>query len=260
MLTRRQLLIAAGSLPAAAVLFDVDEADARPIVLTDAAARNWGPVMQIGDSTSGGYVSGLKRVLKSKNVGPYRCDIQGARSMYRPSKRFPSAIDAVRNARAEGFDPPAYLLALGSNDLWVVKRKRNSAPKMIDAILTEIGPDRTVGFLTLYTVHTSSAPTFNAALRDAIKRWPNLHIMDWAALAKRNQHWHNKGGVHYTMKGAMARNRYLADAMIATVRIAQSATPPTTTTSTTALPSTSTSTSTTTTTSPASTTPPTTSA
>ena len=242
MLTRRQLLIAAGSLPAAAVLLDAEQADARPIVLTESRTRSWGPVMQIGDSTSGGYVSGLKRVLKSKNVGPYRCDIQGARSMYRPSKRFPSAIDAVRNARADGFDPPAYLLALGSNDLWVVKRKRNSAPKMIDAILTEIGPDRTVGFLTLYTVHASSAPKFNAALREATKRWPNLHVMDWASVARRNQHWHNKGGVHYTMKGAMARNRYLADAMIATVRIAQSTTPPSTSTTTTTSTSTSTST------------------
>jgi hypothetical protein len=238
-LTRRQLLIAAGSLPAAAMLVDVHEADARPIVLADSTLRTWGPIMQIGDSTSGGYLNGLKRTVKSRNVGPYRCDVQGARSMYRPSKRFPSAIDAVRTARAAGFDPPAYLLALGSNDLWVVKRKRNSAPMMIDAILTEIGADRTVGFLTLYTVHTSSAPKFNAALREATKRWPNLHVMDWAALARRNQHWHNKGGVHYTLTGAKARNRYLADAMVATVKLSRAATPPTTTTTTTVAPTTS---------------------
>jgi hypothetical protein len=104
---------------------------------------------------------------------------------------------------------------------------------MIDAILHEIGADRTVGFLTLYTVHTSSAPKFNAALRDATKRWPNLHVMDWAALARRNQQWHNKGGVHYTLTGAKARNRYLADAMVATVKLSRAVTPPTTTTTTT---------------------------
>jgi len=220
-LSRRQLLIAAGALPAVAVLLDTEAADAKPIVLSDSKLRTYGPIMQIGDSTSGGYVGGLNRTLKAKKIGPFRCDIQGARSIDRPSKRFPSAISAVRNARAQGFDPPAYLLALGSNDLWVVKRKKDSAPKMIDKIMEEIGEDRTVGFLTLYTVHQSSAPKFNRALREATKRWPNLHIMDWAAIAKRHRNWHNKGGVHYTMKGAIQRNKFLADAMIKTVKIAE---------------------------------------
>lgn len=220
MLSRRQLLIAAGTLPAAAVLLQTAPAEAAPIILRDSKVRTFGPIMQIGDSTSGGYVSGLNRTLKAKNVGPFRCDIQGARSINRESKRFPSAISAVRSARAQGFDPPAYLLALGSNDLWVVKRNRNAATKMIDAILEEIGADRTVGFLTLYTVKQSSAPKFNLALRDATTRWPNLHVIDWAAVAKKHRNWHNKGGVHYTMKGAIQRNRFLADAMIQTVKIA----------------------------------------
>jgi len=129
----------------------------------------------------------------------------------------------------------------------MVKRKKNSAPAMIDAIMNEIGPDRTVGFLTLYTVHQSSAPKFNAALREATKRWPNLHIMDWAAVARRNVRWHNGGGVHYTMKGANARNRYLADAMVRTVKIARAQPPVTTTTTTTTTASTTTTTSSTTT-------------
>lgn len=232
-LSRRQLLIAAGALPAAGVLLDTEAADAQPIVLSDNRARTYGPIMQIGDSTSGGYISGLNRTLKAKKVGPFRCDIQGARSIDRPSKRFPSAITAVRNARARGFDPPAYLLALGSNDLWVVRRKKDAAPKMIDKIMEEIGEDRTVGFLTLYTVHRSSAPKFNRALRDATKRWPNLYIMDWAAVAKQHKEWHNKGGVHYTMRGAIQRNRYMADAMIRTVRIAEASGSTTTTTTTT---------------------------
>lgn len=252
-LSRRQLLIAASALPAAGVLLDPEAADARPIILSDPRARTYGPIMQIGDSTSGGYISGLNRTLKAKKIGPFRCDIQGARSIDRPSKRFPSAITAVRNARAQGFDPPAYLLALGSNDLWVVKRKKNSAPLMIDKIMEEIGENRTVGFLTLYTVHQSSAPKFNRALRDAAKRWPNLHIMDWAAVARRHEEWHNKGGVHYTMRGAIQRNRYLADAMIRTVKIAAASR--TTTTTSTTTTTTSTTTSTTTTAAPGSTTP-----
>lgn len=245
MLSRRQLLLAAAAVPAAA-LIDANPADARPFVLADSRVRGWGPVMQIGDSTSGGYLNGLQRTIRSKDIGPFRCDIQGARSINRVSKRFPSAISAIRTARAAGFDPPCYLLALGSNDLWVVKRKKNSAPAMIDAIMNEIGPDRTVGFLTLYTVHQSSAPKFNAALREATKRWPNLHIMDWAAVARRNVRWHNEGGVHYTMRGAIARNRYLAHAMVRTVKIARSQ-PPVTTTTTTSSTTTSTTTSSTTT-------------
>ena len=241
MLSRRQLLLAAAAAVPAAALIDANPADARPFVLADSRVRGGGPVMQIGDSTSGGYLNGLQRTIRSKDIGPFRCDIQGARSINRVSKRFPSAISAIRTARAAGFDPPCYLLALGSNDLWVVKRKKNSAPAMIDAIMNEIGPDRTVGFLTLYTVHQSSAPKFNAALREATKRWPNLHIMDWAAVARRNVRWHNEGGVHYTMRGAIARNRYLAHAMVRTVKIARSQPPVTTTTttsSTTTLPTT----------------------
>jgi lysophospholipase L1-like esterase len=214
MISRRTLLAAAlGSLPAGALLGS-SQASARPIVATDTTLRRYGPVMLIGDSTCGGYIGGLHSELVARSVGPFRYDIQGSRSITRASSKYPSGLAAVSAARADGFDPKAFVVALGANDLWFVARRASVASTMIDALLAEIGADRTVVFLTTYSTRPSAAPRFNAALVKATATWPHLHVLDWAAVAAPHRQWHTADGVHFTPQGAVARDHYLVDAMI----------------------------------------------
>ena len=214
MLSRRTLLVGGGAVPVATLL-RATAADAKPIVLSDPTVRTHGPVMQIGDSLSGGFVGGLNTELVARSVGPFRCDIQGSRSITRePNKKYPSGLTAVRSARAAGFDPPSWVVALGCNDMWFIARKKGIAAEMLDKMLTEIGSDRHVFFLTYWQKQNGAWPKFNEALRGATQRWPNLRVADWAALAKQHPEWHGADGAHYNGKGAKARNTYLVDTMI----------------------------------------------
>jgi len=221
-LSRRSLLVGAGAVPVATLL-GATAADAKPIVLSDSTKRAHGPVMQIGDSLSGGYVGGLSEELVARRVGPFRCDIQGSRSITRePNKRYPSGLTAVRSARAAGFDPPAWVVALGCNDMWFIARKPGVATEMVDRILTEIGSDRHVYFLDYWQKQKGAWPKFNDALLAATARWPNLRIANWSTLAKQHPEWHGPDGAHYTGKGAKARNTYLVDTMIKAAKAAAS--------------------------------------
>jgi hypothetical protein len=235
MITRRQLIAGAAGVPAALALnaLQAPSAEAFPYIIMDRTQRTYGPVMHLGDSTSAGYVSHLRRTVKARGLGPVRCDIQSARSLVRYSKNWPSTLWGIRYARKQGFDPSSFLLAVGHNDLYFVRRDKDAARRMIDRVLTEIGPDHTVGFLTLFCAHKSSAPKFNAALEEATHRWPNLHVFDWASIAQKHLKWHGWDGVHYTMHGARMRNYYLADSMVELTRIHDATTATTTTTSTT---------------------------
>lgn len=195
------------------MLLGAEEAGATPWVRHDNAVRAWGHVMLIGDSTTTGYLGHLVRTLRTSDLGPYRCDLQAARSVHRPNRRYPSAVQAVRSARTRGFEPTAYVIAVGANDLRYGTRTRQAAITMFDTLLTEIGADRTVGICTIYATRPSGAIRYNRYLAEATERWPNLHIIDWAVLARRNRQWHKPDGYHYNLAGARRRNEFLVAAM-----------------------------------------------
>ena len=213
MISRRRLLIAAGSVPAATLL-RAPAAEANPILLTDPTQRAHGPVGYIGDSQSGGYPGGLRQGLVKYGVGPFRCDIQGSRSLTRSSSRFPSGVQAVHSARAAGFDPPVWVLGMGANDMWFISAKPSTARQMIDQLLGAIGGQRTVYFLTMWELTQGTTfLKFNAALNEARGRWPRLHLADWASIARRHPEWHGHDGVHYTATGAVQRNAFIVATM-----------------------------------------------
>ena len=76
-------------------------------------------------------------------------------------------------------------------------------------LLTEIGPDRLVGVLNLYSVRRTRAGIFNAARNSLVPEWPNLRIVDWASLARRNRRWHARDGYHYGYIGAKQRTNFI---------------------------------------------------
>jgi hypothetical protein len=225
--TRRQALAIVASAPASLLLGNT-EAHAAPWVRTDSTVRTWGNVMLIGDSTAAGYRTHLVSLLRSSDIGPYRCDLQAARSMHREFPRYPSAVRAVRSARRAGFDPSAYVIAVGANDLRYGTRTAAAATTMFDTLLGAIGADRTVGICTIYGLRSPGAVRYNRYLAEATTRWPNLHILHWAPIARRHREWHQSDGFHYNLRGSRHRNVFLVNAMreMAMVEAARHQPPP----------------------------------
>lgn len=214
MLSRRQLLagaIATGS----TVLATASPAEAAPIIISDPTVRAYGPVMFMGDSTSSLRYRTMKREIAAFGVGPFRLDLQPGRSISRDFRGRPSAVASVRTARAEGFDPQTYVIALGWPD--IIRWENNPRPaKTVNAIrdliiplLDEIGNDRFIAFFDLYSVTRTSAGTFNLALRSLAAERPNLHIVDWSSLARRHRWWHKRDGYHYNYTGAKQRTNFI---------------------------------------------------
>ena len=118
-ITRRGLLtaglsIGAGTLAAPATA----EASPGPFIRTDTTVREHGPVMFLGDSVSLGRARSLPQELAAAGVGPFRVDLQMGRSISRDHFGWGrNAVQAVRYARSKGFDPPAFVVALGWVDI-----------------------------------------------------------------------------------------------------------------------------------------------
>jgi len=208
-------------------------------MLSDLSTRSFGPVMAFGDSTSSCYVRDLVNQLANQQLGPYIFDIQPARSLIHTNPRYPSVLQGLSQARARGFDPPAYLVAAGINDTWYFARHPDRARNLLDTLLGTIGADRHVGMLTIYSRKRGSYYyQLNDQLFAAQARWPRLHVFDWAALAKRHPEWHRADGVHFTLGGSVQRDKFVTTAMVAMTQIAKAAGSTTTTTTSTTTTST----------------------
>lgn len=230
LLTRRALLAAAaGTVPA--VMLGGAPADAalswprRPgQIIQSLATRTHGPVMFIGDSTSAKGCDRMGGELAKRGVGPYRVDLNLARYIAVNRSLRPSAVAAVRRARAAGFDPPTFVIGLGFSDLLngihvsqFLRDPIAATALIVEPLLQEIGPDRTVAFLNLFgTVGSKSsrATMFNSGLAALLPQWPRLHIIDWASVARRNRWWHKVDGFHYTYTGGLHRQRFVCNAMV----------------------------------------------
>lgn len=228
MLSRRKFIAAGLTLPAGVLLGgEVAEARRRNIVVSDSTEREFGPVLFVSDSTSILLHRTVHRTMTAYGLGPYRIDYLKGRSISRYRRGYPSGAAAVRESRAAGFDPPTYLFALGANDLRYT-RSQAGFDVLFDRLLNEIGADRVVGFLNMHsTVRRMSVSfnRFNHYLNVAAKRWPNVHVINWASLARRHRAWHLPDGFHYTRHGAHQRNVFLAQTMVNLVEITRAQNP-----------------------------------
>lgn len=214
-MNRRQFL-AAGLGAAFAPLALAEPADA--VIVTNPSPRRYGPVGLIGDSLSGGNIPQLRRMLVEHEVGPFRLDIVGGRSMTISTKTKPSGVRAIGIARAAGFDPPAWFIGLGGNDLAAFRAGRRDPYLEITKVLDELGPVN-VAWPTIARQFRSWWPVaqlFNDTLHQLALERPNLHVIEWADLL--NQHnpkWYKPGdNAHLRSAGVVARNEMTVQAMI----------------------------------------------
>ena len=214
--TRRDLLIGSlTGLVAATVLPSVAEA----VIITNPTVRQHGPVALIGDSLSAGNIRELRKMLVDHGVGPFRLDIVSGSSITKSWGKRKSGLVRVAKMRESGFDPGAWVIALGGNDLADFRWKRRDPLTEINKMLDLLGPDAVVAWPTIarqFKRWWPVAQQFNDALRVAAETHPNLHIIEWADLL--NQHnpkWYVKGdNAHLRGAGVVARNQMTTDAMI----------------------------------------------
>lgn len=117
-----------------------------------------------------------------------------------------------------------WVVALGTNDTAnVAAGARYTRAGAIDAMMAAIDPTGTAPvmwvntFTTLRTGYWSSSNMrlWNAELLRAKKRWPNLRVFDWAAIAATGAAPF-ADGIHHTSEGYAARNKAIAEALAAT--------------------------------------------
>jgi len=97
--------------------------------------------------------------------------------------------------------------ATSSPPVWVVSLGTNDAPDTFAAAARQIvrlaGPRRC---LVWYDVHRpTTQDAINAELHQLAARHPNVHLLDWAALADANPQWFGSDGIHPATEGYTQR-------------------------------------------------------
>jgi hypothetical protein len=193
-----------GGLPAASAL-----------VRTEETPRPLGPVGVIGDSLTYAYLNELPGLFAEQGFGPIRADGLSSRHIELTSATIPSGQEALRAARAAGFDSPLWVIALGTNDLGF---DATTMERQIERMLDAIGTDRRTVWVNVWaSKYPTSSTRFNDALARVATRRPELTVADWASVLQQHPEWFASDGVHNTLAGAKARNRFLVDAAAAAV-------------------------------------------
>ncbi|MFZ0040674.1 MAG: hypothetical protein WAK93_05160, partial [Solirubrobacteraceae bacterium] len=182
-------------------------------------------VVHIGDSTSEGLISSdylpdpSQRIpAQYARVGVRHSimEITGATSIV---ETLPGGINAYRVARqlVDGGYRGCWVIALGTNDtadIYVGSSISLAAriKKMMSVIANQ--PVMWVNAKTLNAsgpYSESDMQKWNAALLAACSHYPNMHVYDWAAVAK--DKWFIPDGIHYYSPGYAARSHLIANAL-----------------------------------------------
>jgi hypothetical protein len=191
-------LVASAALAAAALAHGRPLADTRVTVFGDSAA------------TAIAYDADARRILgrgidvqlemaACRRVGDTSCPYDGARP--------PTVIDrATELGRALG---PVVVVLVGYNDY------ESRYPDNIEAAMAtfrKAGVERVL-WATL-RAERQSYLTMNDAILDAARRYPEMTVLDWNALAKGHDDWVQDDGIHLTAVGAQAMATMVNDELV----------------------------------------------
>ncbi|CAN5449331.1 hypothetical protein BH23ACT3_BH23ACT3_10810 [soil metagenome] len=181
--------------------------------------------------------SGCKRVAVigdslTDNAGPWlRAELQAAGFTAivdaQPSRRIPgsvgapySGVRAAHAARATWGDADCWVVALGSNDLFLGAGDRATAPALIDEMLSAVTPGARVWWVNVHYRRDPSTSfdfpaattVFNAALDARAAADPLMDVVDWYSYADANLQWFFDP-VHVDRTGSIARAIQVVDAL-----------------------------------------------
>lgn len=181
----------------------------------DDVARGNGAIALIGDSLTYAYWAGLPSSFVAEDWGPFQLEARSGRFTTTTTEAATSGLDAVRSVRAGGFDPPVWIIALGTNDLALTYGVPGATATLIDTMMDEIGPGHSVVWVNVYKKGSvAKAVAFNNELTAATGRYPDLVIADWFTVISAHPEWLQDDGVHNNVAGAIARNEFVANAAL----------------------------------------------
>lgn len=214
--SRRCLLKGAVILGAGAVagtlLLDVDAAEAKSV--SDSTKRKEGPVTVIGDSSVIFGLTGLKKELQARNLGPFVCDARPARTLSVNHKGVATALAYIKANKCH----PAVVIALGGGDTGIFKHTSKQITDSLNQVIKALGK-RQIGLSTQWSPRAKDyAARYNNACYAAARRYGNVFVSDWARIVKANQQWFGSDDAHYKTSGVKARNKFLADMALKAAR------------------------------------------
>jgi lysophospholipase L1-like esterase len=178
-------------------------------------------VTHIGDSTSEGMISPdylpnaadrLDAQYARVGAASLHLEISGARSIVETLSGQVNAYDVARQLIAGGYRG-CWVLALGTNDtanVYVGSTADQSS--RVDRMMSVSGN------APVLWVNVPSGPyaashmqAWNGALERSCGKYPNLRVLNWAAVAR--PEWFIGDGIHYTSAGNAARARAIADGL-----------------------------------------------
>jgi GDSL-like Lipase/Acylhydrolase family len=222
-ITRRRLLVAgaAGAAAAGATTVAVlrrrrgrrDPFAGFVTLRTDSRAGPRGAVAVVGDSLTFERLSDLVDRLRAAGFGPVRVDGRPGRRCVQEVAMSTSGLQAVRSA-ADAVDPRWWVLALGTNDL--PDSPPDGIAPLVERVLAATGTTPVV-WVNLWVLGdaSSSAAAFNAGVAAACGARPATTVADWAAAAGPHPEWFMADGLHNTPEGALARNAFVVDRLVA---------------------------------------------
>ena len=183
-----------------------------------------GAVTVIGDSVmlgsaleTDGYGPSVAQMLVDRGWGPVRMvagvGLQAGLVVSTPGANM---TKWVIDRRAEGWDTPAYMVALGSNDIGNCNSRQPCAERDILQLVDTIGEDRQIWWSLITMPTQADADVWNRALAAVAATHPNMHLWDWpAALAASDIRLapdgvHLPNGAEYRKKSTLMANDFTA--------------------------------------------------
>src|SRR6266540_3320557 len=125
-------------------------------------------------------------------------------------------LAAVRALEARGFNPPAWIVALGTNDVLVTGDPAAMRTR-IEEMLSAIGARRVL-WLNIWRTDTpefmARALKFDRVLDDVASRHANFDVLDWATTARADPKVFGSDNVHLSRRGETERvNRVVKGAL-----------------------------------------------
>jgi peptidoglycan/LPS O-acetylase OafA/YrhL/lysophospholipase L1-like esterase len=197
----------------------------RPASAASALRTSCRSVAHIGDSTSEGMVSAVylpdsaqRLVAQYRDVGVQQVvtNIVGANSIVETLPGDTNGYNAARNIASQGFRG-CWVIALGTNDTADVAigsgvgRLARIQEMMSAAHGEPVMWVDVVSQLTSGPYAEANMQLWNAALRQACSKYPNMRVFDWASLTQPS--WFISDGIHYTSAGYAERAEQIADAL-----------------------------------------------
>jgi len=182
-------------------------------------------VVHFGDSTSDGLVSAAylpdpaQRILAQYagvGVRSTRFEIYGGTSIVETIRNEPNAYTLAQQlarARYHG----CWVLALGTNDSADLAVGSNvGLATRIQRMMSVIKGQPALWVNVRSELHAGpyaerNMQAWDAALLQACRRYPNMRVLNWAALAK--PAWFIPDGIHYTSAGYVQRSAIIASAL-----------------------------------------------